>query len=273
MNRALWIAIGLITAATAVGCGNSRTESPVTAPGAPLSTTSRALDAGAAVLQSRPPIDAVNAYLNGFHFYNGSMQSQMEAHHYCTFLNDDLIQCLIYDGSVKDAKLMGVEYIVSAKLFSDLPQAEKALWHSHVHEVKSGQLMAPGIPQLAEQALMERLVGTYGKTWHTWHTDLHKDLPWGVPQLMMGFTADGQADPAMVAARDRRLGFDSAETRERRKSIPTPETNPNADAWQHGTVIQWKYATGLQHGYDHRMPSSTTDAGASRNAHTTDSTK
>ena len=57
-----------------------------------------------------------------------------------------------------------MEYIISAKLFATLPPAEKALWHSHVWEVKSGQLVAPGIPGPAEKALMTKLVGTYGKT-------------------------------------------------------------------------------------------------------------
>ncbi|VVP47166.1 hypothetical protein PS838_05157 [Pseudomonas fluorescens] len=59
---------------------------------------------------------------------------------------------------------MGVEYIISEQLFGKLPDAEKALWHSHVHEVKSGQLVAPGIPDIAEHALMEKLIHTYGKT-------------------------------------------------------------------------------------------------------------
>jgi hypothetical protein len=96
-----------------------------------------------------PPIGSINAYLDGFHFYNGRMEQQMEAHHYCAILNEDMIQCVIYDGNTKDAKLMGVEYIVSEQLFSGLPSAEKSLWHSHVHEVKAGQLIAPGIPEVA----------------------------------------------------------------------------------------------------------------------------
>ena len=166
------------------------------------------------------------------------MKGQMEAHHYCAILSDDLIQCVIYDGNVADAKLMGVEYIVSAKLFQTLPAQEKALWHSHVHEVKSGQLIAPGLPDVAEQALMTKLIGTYGKTWHTWHTDQHKGLPIGVPQLMMGFTADGQADPAMVAARDQRFKVSSAEKRRQRAGIPAPAIDPDADGWQRGRQIQ-----------------------------------
>jgi hypothetical protein len=65
-------------------------------------------------MQDKPPIDALNAYLDGFHFYSGNMNGQMEAHHYCANLNEELIQCVIFDGNKKDARLMGVEYIVSA---------------------------------------------------------------------------------------------------------------------------------------------------------------
>ena len=239
-------------ATTLAGCGGGNSDSPVDAPGAPETAKTKALDAGAALLQDRPTIEAINAYLDGFHFYNGRMTVQMEAHHYCAILNEDVIQCTIYDGNVKDAKLMGVEYIISAALFEGLPEKEKALWHSHVHEVKSGQLIAPGIPEVAEHELMKKLVTTYGKTWHTWHTDLDKDLPRGVPQLMMGFTADGQADPAMVAARDQRLGVDSAARKKDRESIAVPRIAQGADAWQQGTVIQIQDPSGADH--EHATP-------------------
>ncbi|WDG44574.1 OBAP family protein [Pseudomonas synxantha] len=229
----LTLSIALLTA-----CASNNSPSNVVAPGDAKSPTTRTLDAGAAVLQSRPPVDALNAYLDGFHFYNGHPDVQMEAHHYCAILNEEVIQCVIYDGNRKDAKLMGVEYIISEQLFNTLPAQEKALWHSHVHEVKSGQLVAPGIPQVAEHALMEKLVHTYGKTWHTWHTDLHKQLPLGVPQLMMGFTADGQADPKMVAERDKRLGVDSNQKKAVRADIAAPAIAPGADAWLQGTIIQ-----------------------------------
>lgn len=148
---------------------------------------------------------------------------------------------------------MGVEYIVSEKLFAPLPPAEKSLWHSHVHEVKSGQLIAPCILEVAEKELMKKLVTTYGKTWHTWHTwhtDIDKQLPLGVPQLMMGFTADGQNDAAMVVARDQRFGIDSAEKRKQREEIPAPTIDPAADAWQHGKIFQITDPTGSQHGHE-----------------------
>lgn len=234
--------VGLLTA-----CAGNNTASNVNAPGEAKASSTKTLEAGAALLQSRRPIEALNAYLDGFHFYNGHRDVQMEAHHYCSILNEEVIQCVIYDGNRKDAKLMGVEYIISEQLFARLPGAEKALWHSHVHEVKSGQLIAPGIPEVAEHALMEKLVNTYGKTWHTWHTDLNKELPLGVPQLMMGFTADGQADPKMVSERDSRFGVNSLEKKKARADIPAPKIDPGADAWNKGNVIQIEDPTGRSH--------------------------
>lgn len=236
-----------VMAGVMAACGGENTPSNVKAPGEDPSMKTKVLEAGAAALQDKPPLEALNAYLDGFHFYNGRMQGQMEAHHYCAVLNEDVIQCVIYDGNVKDAKLMGVEYIVSERLYKTLPAAEKALWHSHVHEVKSGALVAPGIPQPAEHELMKKLVSTYGKTWHTWHTDLHKELPMGVPQLMMGFTKDGQANPAMIAERDKRLGVDSAEKKKQRDDIAAPAVDPDADAWQRGHVVQLQDPTGIEH--------------------------
>jgi uncharacterized protein DUF1264 len=75
---------------------------------------------------------------------------------------------VIFDRNAPDARLIGIEYIISEQRFRGLPDDEKRLWHSHHHEVKSGILVAPGIPDLAEHAYFSDLVTTYGKTFHTW---------------------------------------------------------------------------------------------------------
>lgn len=247
IDRSLALAAAALLGFGAAGCGDDDTKSPAPQVGADKSASTRVLEAGAALMQDRPPIRALSAYLDGFHFYNGRPDLQMEAHHFCSVLDEDVIQCVIYDGNVADARIMGVEYIVSARVFAQLAEEEKAMWHSHVHEVKSGQLVAPSLPDMAEHELMEKLVGTYGKTWHTWHSDLDKTLPLGVPQLMMGFTADGQADPEMVAERDRRFGIDSARKRADRQDIESPPIDPGADAWQRDRVIQIEDPTGSVH--------------------------
>ncbi len=93
--------------------------------GCKTSVGTSTLEAGAQLIQSRPPIDAMSAYLDGFHFYSGDKNGQMEAHHYVTVLNEDVMQAVIYDGNTKDARLMGVEYIISERLFNTLPPEEK----------------------------------------------------------------------------------------------------------------------------------------------------
>ena len=98
---------------------------------------------------------------------------------------------------------------------------------------------------------METLVGTYGKTIHTWQVDRGDELPLGPPSLMMGFTADGQARPDLVADRDERLGVSPAEEREGRADIPMPEVLPGANAWMTGTVVEIEAAVGSEtKGYD-----------------------
>ncbi len=209
------------------------------APGAPKSVTTRALEGGAAALQSKGPLQQLEVYLDGFHFASGDLGEQMEAHHYCARMSEEFTQCVLFDGNGERAHLIGIEYIVSERLFGTLPDIEKKLWHSHVYEVKSGQLVAPGIPDAAEHELMAQVVKTYGKTWHTWDT-VHgaAALPLGVPKLMMGFTADGQLDPQLVAQRDQRMQTSTAQKRERRADIPSPPILAGADAWQKGQAVK-----------------------------------
>jgi len=154
---------------------------------------------------SFPPLGDIHAHVCGIHFYNGDLSRQVIAEHFCSHLSDELLQCLIYDSNKPGARLIGIECIVSAKIFESLPAEEKKLWHSHNYEVKSGVLTAPGMADAAEKDLMKVLIGTYGKTWHTWQVDRGDKLPLGIPQLMMGFTADGQAKTAIVSERDKAL--------------------------------------------------------------------
>ncbi|UFS70157.1 OBAP family protein [Geomonas sp. RF6] len=206
-------------------------------PGAEKTTRTKALEAGAKLIQERSPLKAMSMYLNGFHFHSGDMTHQMTAYHYCSGLSEELTQCVLYDGNDKNSRLIGIEYIVSERLFGTLPEEERKLWHSHRYEVKSGTLVAPGIPLAVEHQLMEKIVSTYGKTWHTWES-AYDPLPLGIPILMMGFTADGQMKPQVMQERDRLLKVDSAEHKKNRADIPTPKPVPGADAWQNGPAPQ-----------------------------------
>lgn len=211
-----------------------------TVPGGEKSTKTSAIEAGTSLFQSFRPINAIHTHLCAFHFYSHDVKRQVPAHHFCSHLNEDVSQCVIYDSDRSDAKLIGIEYIVTEKVFRTFPEEEKKYWHSHNYEVKSGLLIAPGVPEMAETALMKELAPTYGKTIHTWQID-RDILPFGPPQLMMSFTQDGQVDESLVRERDQNMIFKTEELRRRRHDIPTPSIDPKVDQWyRSGTAIQFK---------------------------------
>lgn len=188
-------------------------------------------------MQPKYPLAAMSTYLDGLHLYADEMGRQVEASHFCIHLRHDLHQCVIFDRNAPDARLIGIEYITTEERFLALPEEEKRLWHSHHYEVKSGILTAPGVPELAEHAYFTDLVTTYGKTFHTWQYD-RDDFPYGIPQLMMGLTADGQVDEELLRQRDGRLGVSTAHRRAGRADIPTPEVAPGANPWESGRTVQ-----------------------------------
>ena len=55
----------------------------VAVPGNGTTAKTDVLEAGAALLQSKAPLEAINTCVNGFHFASGGMQARMEAHHFC----------------------------------------------------------------------------------------------------------------------------------------------------------------------------------------------
>jgi hypothetical protein len=78
------------------------------ATGPPKATTDSVLEAGAAATQSFAPIKAICAHLNAF---------------------------LMYDAPTNPARLIGVEYMITPRLYETLDKEERKLWHSHDFEV------------------------------------------------------------------------------------------------------------------------------------------
>jgi hypothetical protein len=121
-----------------------------------------------------------------------------------------------------DANLVGIEYIISERQFEGLPEEEKKYWHPHNGEILSGQLVAPGLPAVAERELMRQKVNSYGKTWHLWHTRTGPSPATRCRRASparWSFGREGEADPALVAERDRRMGVSTEEKRRERQEL------------------------------------------------------
>lgn len=161
------------------------------AAGEPESLTNKTLETGAAALQNFAPVERICAHLNAFHVYADEPGRYVEANHYCSHLNDEVRQCILYDSPTPPARIIGIgmlifplhsreanevpEYMITPKLYETLDADEQKLWHSHVFEVKSGMLIMPkptAVPEavweVAENKEMEQVVELYGKVYHLW---------------------------------------------------------------------------------------------------------
>ncbi|KAK3060151.1 hypothetical protein LTS18_009194 [Coniosporium uncinatum] len=203
----------------------------------PVSIKDKILDAGAAATQDFTPLKQICAHLNAFHAYASDPSRCVESNHYCAHVNHDVRQCILYDSAGPDARLIGIEYMISPTLYETLDSEERKLWHSHVFEVKSAMLIMPtpkAVPEAvwekAENAEMEGVVKIYGKIYHLWQTDRGDKLPLGEPKLMTSYTAGDQFDfERLVGERDQKFGSDWKRKKEARAYIGEPEVHPDAD--------------------------------------------
>lgn len=196
---------------------------PMQPAGEPETAGTRSLERGAERLQHHLPLRGFDTYVVGFHPQKDDPERQWEVHHYCRQVNEDFSECVLFDGNNAAANLIGVEYIISERLFERLPEEERGYWHPHNGEILSGQLIAPGLPEAAEHALMRKKLNSYGKTWRLWDTGADDRsgfrLPLGEPVLAWAFTRDGEVHPWLIDQRDRRMGLDTAAKRSARADL------------------------------------------------------
>jgi hypothetical protein len=223
------ISVGLLEAC------NPKSDTPQQPSGKEKTTKTEMLESGAAIFQSDSPLQPMNIYLDGFHAAKDDPAHQMEAHHFCRQVNEDFAQCVLFDGNTRQANLIGIEYIISETLFETLPEEEKQYWHPHNYEILSGQLIAPGIPGIAEKELMKDKMNSYGKTWHVWNSapfgKTGDKIPLGEAVLEWSFNQDGEALPGLVEKRDQRMNISTNEKRNDRaalKDLAKPQSGVDA---------------------------------------------
>jgi hypothetical protein len=173
-------------------------------PGPPPPVADRLLDLGARLLQGKAPLGALSVVLDGFRVRRGDPSTQLEVHAYVAQLSEDLAQAALFDGNTAGARLIGVEYLIGERLFHELPDGERPLWHSHAEEAEAGLTIAPGLPRAAERALLARHGRTWGKAWCTWDTE-RDTVPLGAPALLVP-PAPGALRCALRESRDHRFG-------------------------------------------------------------------
>ncbi len=177
--------------------------------------TAEAHDSGPRKGDNATPLGNHAAHFCGIHVAKKDPKIQIITQHFCGMVGEEMHQCLLYDAMGNKARLLGVEYIISDRLFRNLPDEEKKYWHPHTYEVLAGGLIAPEMTPDDEMKFMKGLLTTWGKTWHTW-PDPKTPVPMGEPLLMWSLTADGQQDDRVIAERDKAFDVKTAKVREKR---------------------------------------------------------
>lgn len=204
-------------------CSRGSSPPATSPPGAPQSAESQALETGAGVVQTTAPVNRLDMVLAGFHPMAHEPSRVVEAYHYCTKVNEDFTQCVLFDGTTANANMNGVEYIISERIYETLPNEERQYWHPHNYEILSGALVMPNVPAQVEHRAMRQMLNTYGKTWHVWDSGRvgqpGQALPAGPAHLAWSYNADGELPPEILNDRDRRLKVDSTKKRMERQDL------------------------------------------------------
>jgi hypothetical protein len=166
------------------------------------------------------PLSGGHLHFCGIHMAKADAKKQFVTQHYCAAHSgkdgEKVFQCVLFDGTGPNAKLVGVEYLISDEAYRKLPDSEKKFWHAHTYEVLGGGLIAPGMKPQDEAAFMEVIINTWGKAWHTW-PDSATAIPVGEPMLIWSLMGDGQVNKKVLADRDAEFKVDTAKIREARE--------------------------------------------------------
>lgn len=128
-----------------------------------LSTQAIAGDAPAS------PLDGYTIHVSAPHMMNGEVIGPF--HHYCKAINDDIIQCILFESTEPNARMTEVEYMVSKKLARKvIPDwSHKQNWHDHAEEIATGRVVIhnPSDPE-GQKSLADFVGTTDGIIFHLW---------------------------------------------------------------------------------------------------------
>jgi uncharacterized protein DUF1264 len=91
--------------------------------------------------------------------------------HICKPNDKIMMVCQLYDSNSPNATLIGVEYMITADTYKNLPDREKPNWHYHKEEFAPNRA-DPKLPLLSEQqqnATLKKLEESFGKVIITWN--------------------------------------------------------------------------------------------------------
>lgn len=91
-------------------------------------------------------------------------------HHYCKGISEQILQCLLFESTDPNAKLVAIEYFVAKDLSrKDIPLI---MWHRHYHdhkvEIETGRVQVLDMPEDKAKEVAAVAAKTDGIIFHLW---------------------------------------------------------------------------------------------------------
>ena len=118
--------------------------------------------------------------------------------HFCKPNDKIMMVCQLYDSNSPNATLIGLEYMITADAYKNIPNRDKPNWHYHKVEFAPNRA-DPKLPMLNEQqqnATLKTLAESYGKVIITWNpNDKAPIFPPQVIQVQHPFMVNATVNP------------------------------------------------------------------------------
>lgn len=103
-------------------------------------------------------------------------------HHHCKVYDDMSVACLLFPTGMGDQdKPYGMEYVITAEQYTELPEEERQYWHYHKTELPKVNATLPDLTSEEAAKLKPILDQTYDKVVYFWQYG--DKYPTGIPQV------------------------------------------------------------------------------------------
>ena len=109
---------------------------------------------------------------------------QTIVHHHCKVYDDNTASCLLFPYGMTDQdKPYGIEYVITADQYQELPEEEKPYWHYHKTEFPRADATFPELSDSELSEVQSILDETYGKVYYFWNYG--DTYPIGKPYILV----------------------------------------------------------------------------------------
>ena len=109
---------------------------------------------------------------------------QTVVHHHCKVYDDNTAACLLFPYGMTDQdKPYGIEYVITADQFQELPEDEQNYWHYHRTEFPRAEAAFPELTDSELENVLPILDETYGKVFYFWNYG--DAYPMGEPSILV----------------------------------------------------------------------------------------